>query len=69
VLMVDETPIGCFLELEGPPEWIDRVAEALGYSDADYLNLSYARLYIKSCEEREVEPADMVFAPGAGERA
>jgi adenylate cyclase class 2 len=69
VLMVDETPIGCFLELEGPPEWIDRVAEALGYSDADYLNLSYARLYIKSCEEREVEPADMVFARGAGERA
>jgi len=25
--VVDETPIGNFAELEGPPEWIDRTAE------------------------------------------
>jgi adenylate cyclase, class 2 len=61
ILMVDETPIGCFLELEGPAPWIDRVADSLGYSLADYLHLSYARLYVRECEQRGVPPADMVF--------
>jgi len=29
--MLDETPIGAFLELEGPGDWIDRAALALGH--------------------------------------
>lgn len=44
-ITVDETPIGVFLELEGPPEWIDRTAERLGFSAADYSTASYASLY------------------------
>jgi len=62
VLMVDETPIGVYMELEGPPAWIDRLAVQLGYGEADYLNLSYARLYAKECARLGVAATDMVFA-------
>jgi adenylate cyclase, class 2 len=44
-ITIDETPIGVFLELEGPPEWIDRTAQRLGFSVADYSTASYASLY------------------------
>lgn len=61
VLMVDETPVGTYMELEGPGHWIDSLAAELGYSDSDYVNLSYARLYMLDCERRGVPAADMVF--------
>lgn len=59
---VDETPIGDFLELEGPGPWIDRTALALGFSSADYILDSYGRLYLADCERRGVQPGDMIFA-------
>ena len=59
---LDETPIGDFLELEGPGEWIDDTARGLGFSQRDYILDSYARLYLADCERRGVEPANMVFA-------
>jgi adenylate cyclase class 2 len=59
--MLDETPIGAYLELEGPGEWIDRAAIALGYTEADYVNLSYARLFAGHCAERGEDAGDMVF--------
>ncbi len=62
VLMVDETPIGTYMELEGPAEWIDRVAQRLDYSESAYLNLSYARLYIRDCERLGIEPSHMLFS-------
>jgi adenylate cyclase class 2 len=43
--VVDETPIGNYAELEGPPEWIDRAAARLGVDQAQYLTLSYGRLF------------------------
>ncbi|MFN0103579.1 MAG: class IV adenylate cyclase [Bryobacteraceae bacterium] len=61
VVMVDETPIGTYMELEGPADWIDRLAPLLGYSQSDYLNLSYARLYTQDCERRGIPPSHMVF--------
>ncbi len=61
ILMVDETPIGVYMELEGPPDWIDRIAPQLGYSVSDYLNLSYARLYLADCERRGIPPSNMLF--------
>lgn len=62
VVTVDETPIGNFLELEGPGEWIDRTAGELGFSPQDYILASYGRLYLADCERRGVEPTHMVFA-------
>jgi adenylate cyclase class 2 len=61
VIMLDETPIGVFLELEGPSRWIDRTAKELGFSPDSYIFLSYARLYAQWCEEDEKPVGDMVF--------
>lgn len=47
-LMLDETPIGNFIEIEGPPERIDAVAARLGFSCADYLSDSYYQLFLRS---------------------
>lgn len=58
---LDETPIGAFLELEGPPEAIDRTAELLGYRDGDYITRSYLALYLDQCRKQGVPAGDMVF--------
>lgn len=55
---VDETPIGTFLELEGPRRSIDRVAKALGYSTRDYISASYLELYAAECAQRGVPVAE-----------
>jgi len=62
-VFLDETPIGCYLELEGAPEWIDSVAAELSFSRHDYITLSYGSLYRERCRALGVEPAHMVFAP------
>ncbi|MBI4461681.1 MAG: class IV adenylate cyclase [Acidobacteria bacterium] len=60
-VVLDETPIGTFLELEGPPRWIRRVARGLGRPPADFLTATYADLY-RSWRRRHGGPADaMVF--------
>jgi adenylate cyclase, class 2 len=58
---LDETPIGVYLELEGSPRWIDRMARVLGFMHKDYITASYSRLYQEDCERRGMRPADMVF--------
>jgi len=59
--MLDETPIGNFLELEGSPRSIDRMAGELGYSGADYILDSYGKLYLDHCARAGVRPRDMIF--------
>ena len=61
MVLLDETPIGNFLELEGRPLWIERTAGLLGFSRADYINRSYGYLYLAYCRERRLRPADMIF--------
>ena len=63
-LTIDETPIGNFLELEGPPRWIDKSARDLGFSRADYITQSYGNLYLAWCREHGIGPTNMVFASG-----
>lgn len=58
VIVLDETPVGCFLELEGPPEEIHATAAALGYGRRDYISDSYVTLFFRSGGH-----GDMVF-PG-----
>jgi adenylate cyclase class 2 len=45
-VVVDETPIGNFCEIEGPPRWIDATARKLGVSEADYITKNYATLFV-----------------------
>ncbi len=47
-IVVDETPIGTFLEIEGPPATIHEAARALGRARADYIAESYAALFLAS---------------------
>jgi len=61
-VVLDETPIGVFLELEGTPAWIDRTAKELGFSRIDYITKSYARLWEQWCAEHEMAVGDMVFS-------
>ena len=61
LIELDETPIGAFVELEGPAEAIDRAAEELGYSKRDYVLKNYLRLYMEDCRRRGEEPRHMLF--------
>lgn len=58
----DETPIGVFLELEGPPRAIDAAARRLGFARKDYVTANYLLLYRQECAKRGVKPGDMLFA-------
>ena len=57
----DETPVGNYLELEGPGKWIDRVASQLGYSPRDYITATYPALYLRNCRAQGRKPGNMVF--------
>jgi len=61
VITLDETPIGTFLEIEGPPRWIDRAARQLGFSPDDYITASYGVLYLQYCKDMGLKPSNMVF--------
>jgi adenylate cyclase class 2 len=58
---LDETPIGTFLELEGPPDWIDATARRLNFTEADYIVESYGKLYSDYCIKHGLAPADMRY--------
>ena len=64
LIELDETPAGIFVELEGPPEAIDRAATALGYTRKDYLLKNYLELYAEDCRRRGVAPGNMMFPSG-----
>ncbi len=61
LVTLDETPIGLFLELEGPPAWIDRTARRLEFSETLYITDSYGELYAKFRRGRRRRPDAMVF--------
>jgi adenylate cyclase, class 2 len=44
-VLVDETPIGDFGEIEGPARWIDRTAKTLAIRRDHYLTDTYAALF------------------------
>ena len=44
-VVIDETPIGVYAELEGPTGWIDQTLVALGVDPATCLTESYGKLF------------------------
>jgi adenylate cyclase, class 2 len=64
LIEVDVTPVGTYVELEGPPGAIDRAADELGYARKDYLLKNYLTLYAENCRRRGVSPGNMLFADG-----
>jgi adenylate cyclase class 2 len=60
--VVDETPIGNYAELEGSAEWIDRAAARLGIDRAQYITLSYGRLFELWREQHHSAAEHLTFA-------
>jgi adenylate cyclase, class 2 len=60
-VVVDETPIGHFCEIEGPPRWIDATAKTLGVKPADYITKNYATLFLDWKLEMGSEAEEMTF--------
>lgn len=60
-VVIDETPIGVFGEIEGPSRWIDRTAKALGISPADYLTDTYAGLFFAWKKHTRSAANEMTF--------
>ena len=60
-VVVDETPVGNFGEIEGPSKWIDAVARRLQITPDQYITDSYAVLFLKWKEETGSQATDMVF--------
>lgn len=60
--VVDETPIGLYAELEGPPDWIDATLERFSVTPQDVTTLSYGRLF-EDWQQSTGSPAqNMTFA-------
>lgn len=60
-VVVDETPIGNFGEIEGDPEWIDLVAGKLGVSEKQYIKASYSELFQEWKQNTGSKAAHMLF--------
>lgn len=66
--VLDETPIGVYLELEGTPAWIDRTARQLGFAETDYILKSYGSLWAEYCAQRKLPSQDFIFPIGKGDQ-
>lgn len=60
-VMLDETPIGTYLEIEGPARWIDSTAKRLGFAPEIWIMSSYVTLYTEWCAQQGIEPTGMRF--------
>ena len=60
-MVVDETPIGNFCEIEGPPRWIDVTAKKLGVEAEDYITKNYASLFTDWQQETRNSAEEMTF--------
>jgi adenylate cyclase class 2 len=60
-VVVDETPIGNFCEIEGSSRWIDATAKRLGVNHADYITKNYATLFAEWKKETRSRAQEMTF--------
>jgi adenylate cyclase, class 2 len=60
-VVLDRTPIGDLGEIEGEPDWIDRVAKLLGVTEADYITSSYADLFFRWKQRTGSQAREMTF--------
>ena len=60
-VVVDETPIGNFCEIEGPPRWIDATAKKLGARHEDYITKNYATLFSDWKQQTGSTAEEMTF--------
>jgi adenylate cyclase, class 2 len=61
-LVLDETPIGVWAELEGQPAWIDAMLEKLGIAPELQSTESYGKLFVRWKEETGSAAENLTFA-------
>lgn len=61
-VVLDETPVGNFGEIEGAPDWIDRIAARLGISEKQYITASYSELFAEWKRQTGSNADHMLFA-------
>ena len=61
-VVLDETPIGNFGEIEGPPRWIDRTASKLQVPPDAYITDTYAVLFLQWKKRNRSRAVEMTFA-------
>jgi adenylate cyclase, class 2 len=60
-VVVDETPIGDFCEIEGSPRWIDATAKKLRVQREQYITKNYATLFADWKKETPSDTDEMTF--------
>jgi len=60
-VVIDETPIGNFGEIEGQPDWIDATARRLNIGEENYLRDSYAELFAAWKRKTKSKASEMTF--------
>jgi len=60
-LVLDETPIGIWAELEGPPAWIDTMLEKLSIAPGLRTTDSYGKLFLRWKEETRSTAENLTF--------
>src|SRR6201993_3789284 len=60
-VVVDQTPIGNFCEIEGKPRWIDQTAKKIGVTRDQYIMKNYATLFAEWKRETRSAAREMTF--------
>jgi len=60
-VVIDETPIGNFGEIEGSPRWIDETARALEISRGDYITETYVPMFFSWKRRTRSKATEMTF--------
>ena len=66
LITLDETPIGNYMELEGPRERIARLARRLGFGREDFITDTYHGLFISYKKAHCIKSENMVFGIVSG---
>jgi adenylate cyclase class 2 len=61
-VVIDRTPLGHFIEIEGTPQWIDSTAELLGIPIHAYITKTYAALFEEWRQQTGSSARNMTFA-------
>jgi adenylate cyclase, class 2 len=61
-VVLDETPIGDFGEIEGKPDWIDQIAKKLEIADDKFITQSYTELFFGWQRKTGSDAQEMTFA-------
>ncbi len=60
-ILLDETPIGNYIEIEGTEEHILELSKGLGLESEQGSSKNYMELYREHCAQKNQSPTDMVF--------